>query len=104
MIHHRRAAVGKSLFHGQNSVLYGEKHNLLPNLCTTGLLLPIVHSDHEVRHPLTLSHKLWTPLMFQAQVISRLYDLNTSSQAVNNPASDKRSMFSRFEDLQGYSL
>ncbi len=56
MILHRRAVVGKSLFHGQNSVLYGEKHNLLPNLCTTELLLPIVHSDHEVRHPVTYRH------------------------------------------------
>lgn len=56
MIHHRRAAVGKSLFHAQNSVLYGEKHNLLPNLCTTGLLLPIVHSGHEVRYPETYRH------------------------------------------------
>ena len=56
MILHRRAAVGKSLFHGQNSVLYGEKHNLLPNLCKIGLLLSIVHSGHEVRHPVTYRH------------------------------------------------
>ncbi len=56
MISHRHGVVGKSLFYGQNLVLYGEKHNLLPNLCTTGLLLPIVHSGHEVRHPVTYRH------------------------------------------------
>lgn len=70
MIHHRRAAVGKSLFYCQNSVLYGEKHNLLPNLYTTVLFLSIVSSGYEVRHGSTHYHKLWTPLIFQATNVS----------------------------------
>lgn len=45
VIIHRHAVVGKSLFYGQNTVLYGEKHNLLPELCNAGTLPSTVHSS-----------------------------------------------------------
>ena len=82
MIHHRRAAVGKSLFHGQNSVLYGEKHNLLPKLCNTGTLPSSVHSPTKLLTAtipiMQFGHLLLIiPISLQDIMAIILYDIKT---------------------------
>ena len=82
MISHRHGVVGKSLFYGQNLVLYGEKHNLLPKLCNTGTLPSSVHSPTKLL-PATIpimqfGHLLLIiPISLQGIMAIILYDIKT---------------------------
>lgn len=82
MIFHRHGVVGKSLFYGQNLVLYGEKHNLLPKLCNTGTLPSSVHSPTKILTAtitiMQFGHLLLIiPISMQGFVAIIIYDIKT---------------------------
>ncbi len=69
-------SVGKSLFYGQNLVLYGEKHNLLPKLCNTGTLPSLSSFTHEVTHRNNTNHAVWTPFIDYPYISARHHGYN----------------------------